>query len=102
MSTTVDLGDGMTTFATSAGELVIVDLVGWVKWYTEYVGQGDGRPFAHLDAVIARVQAETGVSLNYTQADAFLHKVIETHQQIKKKQGEELISASSSASTPSL
>lgn len=96
----IDLGDGLTTF-TANGSTVGVDLIGWVKWYTDVAQDYAERPYQLLDAVAGRLHEECGVKVNYTQADAFLHAVMLEYAEIKKKQQDERMSASSTASTDS-
>lgn len=96
----IDLGDGLTAF-TINGQTVGIDLVGWVKWYTDVAGDYAEKPYQLLEAVAKRLHDECGVCVNYTQADAFLHAVMLEYGEIKKKQAEERTLPSSTASTHS-
>jgi hypothetical protein len=96
----INLGDGLATFDIN-GDAACVDLVGWVKWYTDVAQEYAERPYQLLDAVITRLRDECGVKMNYTQADAFLHAVMLEYGEIKKKQANERMSPSSTASTRS-
>jgi hypothetical protein len=96
----IDLGDGLTAFAIN-GQTVGIDLVGWVKWYTDVAAEYAEKPYKLLDAVAKRLHEECGVQVNYTQADAFLHAVMLQYGEIKKKQADERTSASSTDSTRS-
>jgi hypothetical protein len=96
----IDLGDGLTAFAIN-GQTVGIDLVGWVKWYSDVAAEYAEKPYALLDAVAKRLHEECGLKVNYTQADALLHAVMLHYTEIKKKQADERTSANSTASTRS-
>jgi hypothetical protein len=79
----INIGDGLATFDIN-GDAACVDLVGWVKWYTDVAQEYAEKPYQLLDAVIARLREECGVKMNYTQADAFLHAIMLEYGEIKK------------------
>ena len=99
MSEPIDLGDGLTVFRAGITAFR-VDLWAWAEWYDGYRAPEGAGPYDHLHAVRAKLKRETGAELNVSQADDFLHKVLEVCANLKKKQGVLLTSASSTGPAP--
>lgn len=100
MGPAIDLGPHLTPFRCG-DQTFEVDLVAWVAWYARESEQHAGDPFGLIAAVQGRLLSQSGVSLNATAADAFLHAVMLRYQDLKKKQNEERMWANSTESTPS-
>lgn len=99
----MDLNDGLTTCRLGKGTeecQFCIDLVGWVKWYTEVSEKFSTDPYALLDAVRTKLRADNEVEMNYSQADAFLHRIMLAYTDLKKKQQEERTCLNSTDSTP--
>ena len=101
MSASIDLTGADTFFFKADHQTFRVDLIAWVRWYLAYQPPEGADPYAHLDAIKAKLLAENGTRLSDGQTDAFLHELLKAHDDLKKKQLAERTSASSTASTPS-